>query len=134
MDSIRYCSTFQLFINERESLRMSLLLNRYPNPLIDIQFRRVFEKFNVTSELTAENYNQIRLKIISTPNPEKDKIDYEKNLFIHFTYCCNMRIFPILFHTLWNKYFLNSPINDINPILGVRNANNLQLRLLQTHP
>lgn len=129
--AIRYCSTFQLFINERESLRMALLLNKYPNQLISSQFLRVLEKFKIQSDLTAGNYQQHRSTIIATPIEEKIEVDYEKNLFIHFTYCSSMRTFPIRFHTLWNNYFSNSPINDLNPILGTRNLNNLQLQFQQ---
>ena len=130
--AIRYCSTFQLFLNERESLRMALLLNKYPNQLISSQFSRVLEKFNIQNDLTAENYQQYRLQIIMTPSEDKIKVDYEKNLFVHFTYCSSMRTFPTRFHMLWNKYFSNSPINDLNPILGTRNLNNLQLQFQQT--
>lgn len=32
-------------LNERETLRMALLLNKYPNQLISSQFLRVLEKF-----------------------------------------------------------------------------------------
>ncbi len=97
--AIRYCSSFNLFISERESLRMALLLNRYPD------------------------------SIISNPCEEARQVDYDKNLFIHFTYCTNMRTFPIRFHTLWSKYFSSSPINDISPVLGARNVLNLQRQL-----
>ena len=131
--AIRYCSNFQLFINERESLRMALLLNRYPNQLIASQFLRVLEKFDIQNDLTIENYQRHRLKIIAIPNQERIEVDYEKNLFIHFTYCSSMRTFPIRFHTLWNNYFSNSPINDLNPILGTRNLNNLQLQFQRVH-
>lgn len=33
--AIRYCSTFQSYIDEKEKLRMALLLNKYPNKVID---------------------------------------------------------------------------------------------------
>ena len=130
--TIRYCSTFQLFINERESLRMALLLNKYPNSLVQAQFSRVLEKFHIQLDITAVNYDEIRGKIISSPCQDEQEIDYQKNMFVHFTYCSSMRTFPIRFHTLWNKYFSTSPINDINPILGTRNVNNLQLQLQPT--
>jgi hypothetical protein len=126
--AIRYCSKFQLFINEREALRMALLLNKYPNQLIETQFSRVLQKFGIENELTTENYSQYRLQVILTPQQEKASVDYERNLFVHFTYCRNMRTFPIRFNALWDKYFAHSPINDINPVLGTRNAENLQLR------
>ncbi|CAF4386938.1 unnamed protein product, partial [Rotaria sordida] len=28
--AIRYCSSFQVYLDEREKLRMALLLNKYP--------------------------------------------------------------------------------------------------------
>ena len=62
----------------------------------------------------------------------KVPVDYEKTMFVHFTYCSNMRSFPKQFHKLWNKYFGESPINEIVPVLGTRNANNLQRQLMHT--
>ena len=129
--AIRYCSSFQLFLNEREKLRMALLLNKYPNDFILQQFGALFRKFNISEQLTAKTYDQVRRDIISCPQQEKQAVDYETRLFVHFTYCSNMRTFPKQFHILWRKYFSNSPINDVTPVLGTRNVNNLQLRLAQ---
>ena len=129
---LKYCSTFYLFINEREKLRMALLLNKYPGNFIDIQFNRLFRKYNIVQPLTNENYNMIREKVLSNPmKKEKQTIDYHKTILIPFTYCSNMKNFPMEFHELWNKYFIDSPINEVKPILGTRNANNLQQRLVQ---
>jgi hypothetical protein len=33
--AIRYCSAFELYIKERETLRMTLLSNKYPDEFID---------------------------------------------------------------------------------------------------
>ena len=68
---IRYCSSFYLFIEERESLRMALLLNKYPNSLIQEQFNQVLKKYQVNEEISFQNYNQIREKIISFPSETK---------------------------------------------------------------
>lgn len=92
--AIRYCSSFQLFINERESLRMALLLNKYPEDLIQKQFNLVLLKSNITEQISSHNYNKLRSTIILTPDQDKSPVDYETNLFIHLTYCCNMRTFP----------------------------------------
>ncbi|CAF4406024.1 unnamed protein product, partial [Rotaria magnacalcarata] len=54
--AIRYCSTFQTYLNEREKLRMALLLNKYPNKIIDEQFNNMLLKFNVNEPLTVNNY------------------------------------------------------------------------------
>jgi hypothetical protein len=128
--AIKYCSTFETYVNEREELRMALLLNKYPGEFIDKQFNRVLKKFNINQPLTKHNYNVQRKKIIHTPIQDKIPIDFGKTMFVHFTYCLNMRTFPEKFHTLWNKYFIESPINEIMPILGTRNVNNLQRQLI----
>ena len=128
--AVRYCSLFYSFVRERESLRMALLLNKYPETLIQKQFELVFKKFNITEPLTSQNYSKIRSNIIEIPHQEKLVVDYEKNLFVHFTYCANMKTFPKRFHILWEKYFSLSPINDIRPVLGTRNVLNLQRQLV----
>ena len=130
--AIRYCSSFRSYINERESLCMALLLNKYPGHFIDQQFSRVLQKFNISQPLNRNNYETFRHKVINTPIQEKQLIDYGKTIFVHFTYCSNMRTFPLKFHTLWDKYFGESPINEVIPILGTRNADNLQRRLVHT--
>ncbi|CAF2915161.1 unnamed protein product, partial [Rotaria sp. Silwood2] len=130
--AIRYCSTFQEYLNERERLRVALLLNKYPNKFIDEQFTNILEKLNIEQLLTFNNYAEHRQKFIDSPIKEKVPIDFGKTMFVHFTYCSNMRIFPGKFHVLWNKYFGESPINDIIPTLGTRNVNNFQRRLVHT--
>lgn len=124
---IRYYSSFQSFMNESEKLRITLLLNKYSNDLINQEFESTLKKFNIFEHIKAQNYEQIRLMIISSPQKEKQAVDYGSKLFVHFTYCSHMRTFPIRFHTVWNKYFSASPINDVIPILGTSNTNNLQL-------
>ena len=130
--AIRYCSTFDGYLNERAKLRMTLLLNKYPNKLIEQQFNKVLRKFNINESLSTNNYNEIRTKIINAPMKEKNPVNYDKTMFIHFTYCSSMKSFPIMFHKLWNKYFGESPINEIVPVLGTRNVNNLQIQLMHT--
>ena len=131
--AIRYCSTLHAYLKERSKLRMALLLNKYPGHFIDQQFNAVLQKFNINEIFTTNNYNSIRQKVITTPYKEKVPIDYSTKMFVHFTYCSNMKKFPQKFHALWNKYFGESPINDITPILGTRNVPNLQRRLVNTH-
>ncbi|CAF3173440.1 unnamed protein product [Rotaria sp. Silwood2] len=130
--ALRYCSTFQEYLNERERLRVALLLNKYPNKFIDERFIYVLEKLNIEQFLTSNNYAQHRQKIIDSQIKEKVPIDFGKIVFVHFTYCSNMRTFSGKFHALWNEYFGESPINDIIPTLGTRNVNNLQQRLMHT--
>ncbi|CAF1470480.1 unnamed protein product [Rotaria magnacalcarata] len=130
--AIRYCSTFQTYLNEREKLRMALLLNKYQNEFIDEQFNHVLLKLNIDQLLTCNNYVNYRKKVIDSPLKEKVPVNYDKTMFVHFTYCSSMKTFPGKFHTLWNKYFEESPINEVVPVLGTRNVKNLQRQLTHT--
>jgi hypothetical protein len=130
--AIRYCSTFQNYLDERGKLKFDLLVNKYPIKFIDQQFNRVLQKFSINEPLTIYNYDTLRQRVIDTPFDDKIPIDYRKTLFVHFTYCSSMITFPRKFHELWNKYFGQSPINEVNPILGTRNVKNLQRQLVHT--
>ncbi|CAM4830594.1 unnamed protein product [Rotaria magnacalcarata] len=130
--AIIYCSTFKAFLDEREDLRMALLLNKYPGKFIDNQFNRVLKKCNITQLLTSNNYNTIRKNIIyNIIEEEKIPTDHYRTMFIHFTYCLNIRTLPKKFHTLWNKYFSESLINEIISVIGTRNVQNLQKQLVK---
>ena len=126
--AVRYCFSFILFISERESLRMALLLNKYPETLIQKQFESVFHKLHINVPVSPQTYQTIRSIVLSIPFQERLPVDYERNLFVHFTYCATMKAFPVRFHSLWKKYFSSSPIHDITPVLGTRNVLNLQRR------
>ncbi|CAF1604161.1 unnamed protein product [Rotaria magnacalcarata] len=94
--AIRYCSTFQAYLNQREKLRMALLMNKHPNKFIDEQFNDVLLRWNIDRPLTFNNYANYR---------EKVPIEYGKKMFAHFTYCSSMKKFSSKFHVLWNEYF-----------------------------
>ncbi|CAF4751908.1 unnamed protein product [Rotaria sp. Silwood2] len=104
---------------------MALLLNQYPGKFIDQQFKKGFLKFQINGPLTKNNYNILRKKVINTLYSDKIPVDHTRTMFIHFTYCTNMKKFPKKFHILWYKYFGESPINEIIPVLGTCNVNNL---------
>ena len=129
--ALRYCSSFHSYIAERESLRVALLLNKYPASFISAQFDSLFKKFTIGRVIDEHNYSDIREQVICLPQNEKRSIEYDTHLFVHFTYCTNMRSFPRQFHILWQKYFDTSPISQITPILGTRNVDNLQRRMVR---
>ena len=130
--AIRYCSTIQAYLNERGKLRMALLLNKYPAKSIHDQYNRMLRKFEIDQILIISNYNTFQQKIINSPVEVNQPIDHRTTLFVHFTYCTSMKLFPKKFHDLWHKCFHQSPINDIFPVLGARNAKNLQRDLVHT--
>ncbi|CAF3957904.1 unnamed protein product [Rotaria sp. Silwood1] len=129
--TIKYCSSFETYLNESEKLRMTLLLNKYPCEFIEKQFSRVFQIHNLMQPLSASNYKTLQEKLIDLDKKEKIPIDYERTMFIHFTYCLNMKTFLAKFHALWNKYFIEFPINEIKSVLGTRNVKNLQQYLVR---
>ena len=129
--TVRYCSSFHSYVAERESLRVALLLNKYPGSFIAAQFDSFLKKFNIGQAIDVHNYSDIREQVICSPKNEKMSIEYDTHLFVHFTYCTNMRSFPRQFHTLWQKYFDQSPISQITPILGTRNVDNLHRQMVQ---
>ncbi|CAF1203313.1 unnamed protein product [Adineta steineri] len=124
--AIRYCSSFEDYFDERGKLRMDLLVNKYPVKFIDKHFTRLLDKFNIHELLNMYNYNTLRQQVVDTPHEAKAAINYQKTLFVHFTYCQNMTTFPRHFHTLWNKYFEQSPINEVTPILGTQREEDKQ--------
>ncbi|CAF4499494.1 unnamed protein product, partial [Rotaria socialis] len=99
----------------------------YSNNLRDLM------KFDVPEPIHSHEYEKIRSTIISRQYQSQQPIDYENNIFIHFTFCSSMRQFPKEFHNLWQKYFNSTPITDIQPILGTRNVHNLQQELFGNH-
>jgi hypothetical protein len=134
IQATKYCSSFDMYVNEREKICMSLLLNKYPNKFIDEQFNRVLFKFNNNEPLHRDNYYTLHKNMLFNLVEKKKKpIDYYNNMFIHFTYCSNMKAFPEKFRTLWQKYFHQSPINEINPVLSTRNLDNLQKQLVKNN-
>ena len=90
----------------------------------------MFNAFHLIQPSNITEYHLARQTIISSEQNEKQSVDYENNIFIHFTFCTSMLRFPNQFSSLWHKYFASSPIQDLNPILGPRNVNNLQLDLI----
>ena len=128
--AIRYCSTLQAYVDERGKLRMDLLLNKYPSKIIAQQFNLLLQKYNINQTFTIHKYSLLRQQVLNTSLKEKLPSDYGITMFVHFTYCTSMTTFPKKFHSLWNKYFSESSINDITPVLGTRNIDNLQQRLV----
>jgi len=82
--AIRYCSTFETYVNERELLRMPLLLNKYPGAFIDLQFTKIWKKFNINQTINIYNYNKLRQQIVESPEKEKILIDYRKHIYTFY--------------------------------------------------
>ena len=81
---IKYCSTFEAYIDKREQLQMSLLLNKYPGEFIDKQFNRLLEKLDIDQPLTNINYDQFRQKMIHSPIREKTPVEFGSSMLYSF--------------------------------------------------
>ena len=75
---IRYCSKFQSYLNEREKLRTALLLNKYPNKIIEEQFNSLLSKYNIDKPLDFNNYSLYSQRVINSSKKEKIPINYDK--------------------------------------------------------
>ena len=124
--ALRYCSTFQLFVQEFESLRISLLLNKSPEQLINEQLDYMFKMFDLKRPLNSNDYQNIRLPFITQRFNDKPLVDYENNVFVRFTFRASMKHFPKQFHNIWQNYFIDSPIGDVRSILATRNLEDLR--------
>ncbi|CAF1661361.1 unnamed protein product, partial [Rotaria magnacalcarata] len=70
--AIKYCSTFEAYLYEREKLRMAWLLNKYPGEFLERQFNRVFQKYDINQPISNKNYSTLREKIIYADNKSKN--------------------------------------------------------------
>ena len=82
--------------------------------------------------LAFNSYGNYRKEVIESHVIVKVAVDYGKTTFVYFTYCSSIKTFRSKFNALWNKYFGDSPINEVVPVLGTRNVKNLQRRLIDT--
>jgi hypothetical protein len=73
--AIRYLSTFEVFIDEREDIRMALLLNKYPSEFIDIQFNRVLFTFEIKT-INSNNYLKQRQRVLDSHRIDKPPVDF----------------------------------------------------------
>lgn len=83
--AIRYCSSFQAYLDERAHLRMGLLLNKYPGQFIDEQFNRLIFKLDINEPFDNHNYKSYRQKILDSPIQVKIPVDHSRTMFVHFT-------------------------------------------------
>ncbi len=75
-------------------LKMAVLSNKYLVCFINQQFNYILQKFDNNQPLTKNKYNTSREKVLTTDSKEKVPIDYSTTMFVHFTYCSNMRSLP----------------------------------------
>ncbi|CAF3024274.1 unnamed protein product [Rotaria sp. Silwood2] len=133
--AIRYSSSYNTFKREEAYICMSLLLNKYPIQFVLEQFERVLQKFQCAVP-TQKNYSKIRRIFLNAAvnGEKKAEIDFEVNIFCHFSFLKGMQDFPTRFHQLWKDCFSDTAICNIKPIVGSKRLDNLQDYLVKKKP
>lgn len=137
--AVRICSHSIDLRDEIEKIRITLLLNKYPSYFIDRHFQRFFETLTNQKDpklLLGEKHSEFRNKVLDPQwnKVEKQKIDFNKDILVHFTYTPSLAQFGAKFHSLWKEIFEDTPLSDISVIFAHRLTDNLKNILVHKKP
>jgi hypothetical protein len=135
----RICSHPNDLRTELDTIRITLLLNKYPPKFIDKQLQRFFETLTgqKTPEiLLGEDHSKFRERVLDlhwNKKPQR-KIDFEKDILCHFTYSPSLAGFGSHFHQIWQEIFEGTPLDDIPVIYANRLTDSLRHLLVKKRP
>ena len=137
--AVRICSHSVDLRAEIEKIRITLLLNKYPPKFIDRQFQRFFETLTNVKDsklLLSEKHSEYREKVLDPQwnKIEKQRIDFNKDILVHFSYTPSLAQFGAKFHSLWREIFEETPLSDISVIFAHRLTDNLKKILVHKKP
>ena len=137
--AVRICSHKEDLREEIEKIRITLLLNKYPPKFIDNHFKRFFETLTGEREsklLLSDKHNEYRDRVLDVQwnRKEKQKINFDKDILLHFTYTPSLARFGSKFHQVWQEIFEETPLSDIPVIFAYRLADNLKSILVHKKP
>jgi Reverse transcriptase (RNA-dependent DNA polymerase) len=137
--ALRICSHSEDLAAEIEKIRITLLLNKYPPNFIDRHFKRFYEEItgeNSERILLSDKHSEYRNKVMNIQWNKKDKrkIDFNKDVIVHFSYTPSLARFGARFHQIWNEIFEETPLNDIPVIFAHRLTDNLKSILVHKKP
>lgn len=125
---------------EIETIRITLLLNKYPPYFINRHFNRFFETLTEQKNsklLLSEKYDEFREKVLDpqwNKKNERKKINFNQDILLHFTYTPSLAQFGAKFHSLWQEIFEETPLSDISVIFAHRLTDNLKKILVHKKP
>lgn len=135
--AIRYSSNIVSFNREETHITMALLLNGYPLKVIQEQYQKAFTDMKCTWP-DKYNYKIIRQLFLTHFFSKKRKklreIEFDTDLIFHFSYCKGMETFAAQFHKIWDELFSHCALSSIRPIIGYRNCDSLQQKLVKKKP
>lgn len=137
--AVRICSHTENLVEEIEKVRITLLLNKYPPNFIDKHFQRFFETLTDqkdTKLLLSERHSEFRNKVLDTHwnKKQKNSINFNKDILLHFTYTPSLARFGSKFHQIWQEIFEETPLSDISVIFAHRLTDNLKNILVHKKP
>ena len=136
---VRIISHRDNLAEEIEKVRITLLLNKYPPNFIDKHFKRFFKALTGQEDsklILSEQHNIFRDKVLDPhwDKKEKQKINFNKDILVHFTYTPSLARFGARFHQIWQEIFEDTPLNDISVIFAHRLTDNLKNILVHKKP
>ena len=137
--AVRICSHKEDLREEIEKIRITLLLNKYPPKFIDNHFKRFFETLTGEREsklLLSDKHNEYRDRVLDVQwnRKEKQKINFDKDVLLHFTYTPSLARFGSKFHQVWQEIFEETPLSDIPVIFAYRLADNIKSIVVHKKP
>jgi hypothetical protein len=135
----RVCSHREDLADEIEKVRITLLLNKYPPNFIDQHFRRFFETLTEQRDskvLLSEQHSTYRDKVLDPQwnKNSKQRLDFNKDILVHFTYTPSLARFGARFHQIWQEIFEETPLSDIPVVFAHRLTDNLKSILVHKKP
>lgn len=135
----RICSHPEDLRDELEKIRITLLLNKYPPRFIDKQMERFFEdvtKQRTSDSLLGERHSIYRERILEPEwnKKEKRKVEFDRDILLHFTYAPSLAHFGSRFHQIWQEIFEDTPLEDIPVMYANRMSDSLRHLLVKKRP
>jgi len=135
----RICSHPEDLQHELETIRITLLLNKYPPRFIGKHMGRFFHdltKIRTSEILLSKDHSKFRELVLDTSwnKKEKRKINFSTDILLHFTYAPSLVNFGSHFHQIWQEIFEGTPLDDIPVIYANRLTDSLKRILVQKKP
>lgn len=135
----RICSHPQDLRPELDKIRVMLLLNKYPPKFIDKHTKRFFQDLTgkeTSDVLLGKDHSRFRDLVLDVAwnKKEKRKIEFERDILLHFSYTPSLQNFGARFHQLWQEIFEGTPLNDIPVMYANRLTDSLRHLLIKKRP
>src|ERR1700722_16638640 len=86
---------------------------------------------------SVSNYTEVRRSLIARYESAANKgkrHQLPKKLMFHFSFCQGMENWGVFFHDKWDEHFSHVAISQLIPVIGAKNCDSLQQRLVKKKP